>query len=223
MRLRALPDILGFIVLPGLAILGACLTSLRRLSYGAVTAIAFLLFTNLHIVHNYYQVANAIFLVAALGIAIGAVAERPTRPISAVLEAVLARAQLAFFHRAFAPHVVQDFSNDKMLRITQLARDATRPDEAILLISSDWAATIPHHAERRGLLLPNWTRQPIVSVLLAAPQKAFGPQSLAGVIVCGEVSAAYGAMRESLQRLVDSLAPRQSFADCRCLAFPSRS
>ncbi|MCZ8314939.1 MAG: glycosyltransferase family 39 protein [Phreatobacter sp.] len=226
-RLRALPDILGFVVLPGLAVLGACLTSWRRLGYTAMAAIAFLLpfllFTNLHIVHNYYQVANAIFLVAAIGIAIGAVAEGPTRPIAVVLVAVLATAQLAFFHRAFAPHVVQDFSNDKMLRIAQLARDATRPDEAILVINSDWAATIPYHAERRGLVLPHWTRQPIVSALLADPQKAFGPHPLAGVIVCGEVSAAYGAMQEPLQRLVDGLVPRQSFADCRYLAVPGRT
>ncbi|QCK88180.1 glycosyltransferase family 39 protein [Phreatobacter aquaticus] len=222
-RLRVLPDVLGLLVLPGLVVLGACLASWRRLAFAGVAATAFLLpfllFTNLHIVHNYYQVANAVFLIAALGIAIGVVAEGPTRPLAVVLVAVLATAQLAFFHKAFAPHVTEDFSNNKLLRIAQLARDATKPDEAILVINSDWAGTIPYHAERRALVLPPWTPAPIVARLLSAPQSAFGPAPLAGVVACGEVAAAYGAMREPLQRLIDGLTPLQTFGDCRYLSF----
>jgi hypothetical protein len=73
---RVAPDTLGRFVLLSTVVAGTALAS-RRYAFPALCAafafvLPFLLFTNLHLVHNYYQYANAIFLLAAVGFGLSA-------------------------------------------------------------------------------------------------------------------------------------------------------
>src|SRR5262249_60744001 len=73
---RALSAVFGFAAVPAVALIGATLLR-RQYAWAAAAAVVaffvpFLVFTNLHIVHSYYQTANAIFIIAAAGLGFAA-------------------------------------------------------------------------------------------------------------------------------------------------------
>ncbi len=88
-RWRVTPDILGALYPVAFVVLGAILTSTKTLVIGAAAllgfVVPFLVFTNLHIVHNYYQAANALFLVAAVGLGIGRIFDCSQRGVALLL------------------------------------------------------------------------------------------------------------------------------------------
>jgi hypothetical protein len=73
----------------------------RDYAYAAVAAVLaflvpFLVFTNLHIVHSYYQTANAIFIIAAVGLGLAAVKRRANRNCACISRYDRDRATLVF-------------------------------------------------------------------------------------------------------------------------------
>src|SRR5262249_3340403 len=130
---RAVPEAIG--AEPALFLLGAALLCVRgqllALLLALVTAYVgvFLLFPNLHMVHNYYQYANAVFLVAAAAVTLYAVSTKSRLACFALLVFVIL-AQVGqftgFYHgcmRAeFTPH------NHATLAISEALRMRTKPD-----------------------------------------------------------------------------------------------
>jgi hypothetical protein len=99
--LRALPQIFGYGFLLAIGLAGAALAS-RRFAGPMVLAtvgfvVPFLVFTNLHFHHDYYQYANALFGLAAVGLGIASIAEAGRRWLASIGLACVVALQLAFF------------------------------------------------------------------------------------------------------------------------------
>jgi hypothetical protein len=99
--LRSLPQIFGYGFLLAIGLAGAALAS-RRFAVPMVLAtvgffVPFLVFTNLHFHHDYYQYANALFGLAAVGLGIASIAEAGRRWLASIGLACVVALQAAFF------------------------------------------------------------------------------------------------------------------------------
>jgi hypothetical protein len=220
--LRAFPDILGYGFPIALMVTGAALAS-RRYALPMIAAmlaflVPFALFTNLHLVHTYYQNANAIFLLAAVGFGIASVMEAGHRRIGAAILVLVVALQLAFFWRRDAPLLTADLSQDATYRIAMIARDKTPPQSALIVVGDDWSSLIPYYAERRSLALPNWAPEPLLRQVLQGPEAFLGRLPFGGIVYC---TGGPKPPPEKVPLLQEFIAGRQVIGEageCRLLA-----
>jgi hypothetical protein len=188
---RSVPEIFGSTATAALAIVGIGLLSRDYVVPILVAALAFMIpffmFTNLHIVHNFYQYANAIFALAALGIAIAAIAEARQRVLAPLLLAIFVSGQIYFFHRNFAPIISADISNDRVLGISLLARDKTQPTDSLIVIGQDFSSAVAYYSERKSLTIPWWAPATLMQKVFENPQAFLGDSRLGGIVLCSVV------------------------------------
>jgi hypothetical protein len=185
---RVLRDTFGYTAIPAVALIGVSLFN-RRYTPAVLAGVAaflvpFFVFTNLHIIHSYYQTANAIFIVAAAGLAIASLMRMSRNWLGPLCLGVLVAGQLMYFRSAYASLLTNDFSTMPVYRIANIAKSVTPPDTGLIVIGDEWSSTIPYYAQRKSLVIPNWV--PLVSWqrLLAAPQHFLDGVRLGGVVYC---------------------------------------
>ena len=122
-----------------------------------VPLLAFAVFFNLYIVHDYYLAAIAPSYAAVVGVAVGAIAERITDHrarigfVVVVIPGLLASSLLSSEGRRLAevwrtPSVIPSLSTS--------ISEATEADDVILLVGCDWDPTVLYYADRRGVSVP---------------------------------------------------------------------
>ena len=163
---RVLPDLFGPAVPVALVAFGAALPR-PRFALGAILGVVgflvpFLVFTNLHILHNYYQYANGIFALAVVGIGVASIAGG-RQPFQYVLAAAaliaLVVAQSDFYFSEYSNYITKDYTKDRILRIAQLTAQQTQRDESVIVIGYDWSSAIPYYSQRKALALAAWFPQ----------------------------------------------------------------
>jgi hypothetical protein len=162
--LRALTDTLGVLAVPiviaSVAIAIHCrivdrLT--RNIALGALGAflLAFVLFTNVHILHNYYDTENAIFLICAQSIVVSRLFSTGHRQGGWNLLALIVASQLVWFGLFF----VRDIRNPldrPLLAITQVIATKTDPNAVVIVYGQDFSSLIPYYSERRAMMEPDF-------------------------------------------------------------------
>lgn len=121
------------------------------------------IFTNLHIVHDYYQTANLVFLLAATGVAVHAACARLPQRLAFAAPLVLAAlvaANLKYFQRQYYPQKSAHISaeNNRTLALATFLQARTPADRPLLLLGLDWSSEVPYYAERKALAVPWWTK-----------------------------------------------------------------
>jgi len=203
---RVLPQALGSVAVLALALIGVGLV-MKNFRRPAVIMIAgfitpLLIFTNLHIVHDYYQYANALFLIVAVGLGVASLAEAGLARAALLALVVLVGGELAVYYRMYAPLVTADYSHTRGVLIASLVRQVATADESILVIGDEWSSEIPFYSERRALALPAWTSSRTVSRVLESPQQMLGSAKLGAVVYCPGSLASYGANADPIHRFV---------------------
>jgi hypothetical protein len=164
-NLRALFDCFGLGAPALLLVVGILLARARpeRRALGATAAFAalyalpWLVLTNLHIVHDYYQTANGLFALAAVAVALAAIAERGEQPIALFLCAALLASQLLRFATYQGAAIRALPAGGRDLAIARLLNRKTSPGDLTLIYGLDWSAFVPYYAERRARMEPSWT------------------------------------------------------------------
>jgi hypothetical protein len=200
---RVLPETLGYLFPLGLLMLCAPVGSRHTQKAVMIAVFGFLfpllVFTNLHIVHNYYQSANAIFLLAAIGISIGQLFDRMSRPVAIIVIAAIAGGQAAYFHQRFGKSLMEsEDSTNRLWRLAEIARSTTTPDQSLLLIGMGWNSAVAYNAQRKALAIPGWPRGKALDKILADPQRFLDGYPLGAIVYCpsntyGEASAQIAA------------------------------
>ena len=133
--------------------------------------IPFLLFINLHYIHNYYQVANGFLLCTGVGLAAeGALSAAAHGAAKVRIHALFAAFLLleiligARFMLAKASHP------PPLLTISQMVRDASRDGSVVVIAGQDWSSVIPYQSQRRALML--WGTPEIVRAALLDAKNA---------------------------------------------------
>lgn len=221
--LRVLPEVLGTFFLLGLLAIVIAFTGRRSAALAAGALIAFLtpllIFTNLHIVHNYYQYANGLFLILAAGLGIARLHVAGWRVTALVVLAVLVAGQFHEFRQRFAPLLTADLAQNRLLQIAGIARQATTPEQSLIIIGDDWSSTVPYYSQRKSLALVQGADPSLIRRVLDDPQGYLDDRPLGGIVYCPNRLAAYRAGSVPLIRaFVEGRAVLGEFGGCQFLA-----
>ncbi|HEY4248097.1 MAG TPA: hypothetical protein VGM64_14700 [Lacunisphaera sp.] len=111
------------------------------------------LFPVLYAWHDYYYVANTLFVLVAMGLAVSTLLESSVLPpwVGRVVIAAMLGGQAYFFcHQFYGGLSAMSPEGSDM---TRLLRQVTRPDDVLLIQGEDWNSMIPYYARRRALML----------------------------------------------------------------------
>lgn len=118
----------------------------------------FFLFTNLHIIHTYYQTGCLIFLIYAVAVALGHVLHSSwfRAPIVAVLVAIMVGSNYYWFVEEQLPVVKIDFNerNSRDYAVGEFLRTHVPEDEYFVAFGNDWSATFAYIAQRKSFTVP---------------------------------------------------------------------
>lgn len=149
-------------------ILGAVATSNRNTRSILATALGLflfpiLIFFNLQVVHEYYQVASSLFLIGSLSIAVAVwlpeiVTHQATVPFVAVL---LVGSNVAEFRRGYGitAQFHYDATNHATLGIAKVLRESTAKNSAIVVFGNEWSSELPYYSGRKGFVVPAFFTQ----------------------------------------------------------------
>ncbi len=151
---------------------------------------AFLIFTNLHIFHTYYQVANAFFVCVAIGISIASIMDKGWHKVAAVMLVCILISQAQFFREFYWRHIQYDNVGDPVVLTAQAARDATKSNESLLFFGDDFSSVVPFYSERKSLAVVPWTSPPLFDKIISDPQSLLGGAPLGGIIDCRQQTSA---------------------------------
>jgi hypothetical protein len=218
---RMLPDIFGFSLIPALIAGGAALGSRKYAWLLGLAILGFftplLIFTNLHFEHNYYQYANALFLLAVAGFGLAKLAESGRAALSTVLLVVIVAGQLIYFNANFARVIAADYSGSRQVAVGSLAKQLTTPDASLLIIGDDWNSAIPYHAERRALAIPYTAQSESINKILAAPQGYLADAPLGAIIYCPDQVGNYPSNQAEIRQFVSGRKSLGAAAGCQIL------
>jgi len=188
---RMLPDVLGYpylllLMLPMLSY--AALRQPRLAGLALASALLFLvpilLFANLHLIHNYYQYAVGLFLLASAGFLI--VAFLRTEGLAGwtglLLLAMFAGIGLLRYRAVWLPVQRQDTRQGPIMETALAAHSVTAPDQTLVIVGFDWYPAFAYYSQRRALMLPGWLEweSPAFQQALAN----LGTDSIGAFMVC---------------------------------------
>jgi hypothetical protein len=177
----------GFLIgaVPAVAALAS--THSRAVAVAAIAAflMPFVVFTNLHLIHSYYQYANAIFALGAVGIGIGHIAETGRRWLAAVMLVALLASQLAYFWNTYAAILTRDYATVRpTLKIASVIKENTSPDSGLIIIGFHSNSAIAYYSERKSLAIPGWASNDLVQRVFENPQAFLGDKQFVGIVFC---------------------------------------
>ncbi|MGA3015596.1 MAG: glycosyltransferase family 39 protein [Bryobacteraceae bacterium] len=154
---RGITDVLGsnLLILP----LVVVMPFLRRKerSICCLSAATFLVvqltFANLYFVHNYYQYANGVFLIAALGFSIAGLLrlDGPGKVSGLILLGASVVFGLYQYQTSF--HRLQRTNNLWVQPTADAIRLNSKPDDAVVIYGMDWSSELPYASHRRAIMV----------------------------------------------------------------------
>jgi hypothetical protein len=145
-------------------------------------AAPFMIFTNLHIIHNYYQYANSIFLVLAIGYGISMVMLR--KPVFGMMLFVCAVSFEVFGYAKYFYADMMQPNREIQLLLAEHVRAHVDPDQVVVGFGLTWSSEVPYYAERRFLLVPDTSSPGMLARLASDVSKYTGDRQVGAVIVC---------------------------------------
>jgi hypothetical protein len=116
-----------------------------------------LLFSNLHIVHDYYQTENLIYLLILTSIIANALIDEIRSEINLLVFAMVAFASNIFvFSNLYFSHQITDSSSNADLLISKIVLKETLPKSVFVGVGKDWNPTIPYYSKRYSVMVPDW-------------------------------------------------------------------
>ncbi|MGY3642444.1 MULTISPECIES: phospholipid carrier-dependent glycosyltransferase [Pseudomonas] len=174
-------------------ILGALLLSKsNKLKFIIVAACALgilplFIFTNLHLVHTYYQSANVIFLIFALAVAVAEGLEGARRTvISAIVFLALVLNNYGAFANDYFNKVHEDLNigNSRDLMLGEALKRNMSHDEGLVVYGNDWSSSIAYYAEHKSFTVPDRFRN--LNKVINTPEAYLGGLPLGAISSCPE-------------------------------------
>jgi hypothetical protein len=150
-----------------------------------------MIFTNLHVIHDYYQVANLAFLLVALALIVGGyMRERyPSMAITSMVTLCLVASNVYAFSQSYgyvtsrAP-AEQDRLAYTAYKVGLFLREQTQSGTGLTVFGQEYSSEIPFHSQRKAMVVPPWFKD--YQDLWERPQKYLGDVALSAVVVCPE-------------------------------------
>jgi hypothetical protein len=159
-----------------------------------------LMFTNVHLVHDYYQSASTIYLIFALAMALAYLAEHQTTRVYITALALCVGLNLIHFGAVYVPNVTRTYNETKSqtLALAKFLREHTKPSEPILVYGYDWSSELPFYSQRRALVVPDFFLS--YDEPLHSPEHFLGTPDPGALVVCqADKTAAEDALQSFRQ------------------------
>jgi hypothetical protein len=169
------------------------------------------IFTNLHLIHDYYQYSTSALAVAVVGVGLGAaeVGFPRSKALLLVLAGAIVLESTSTYREKDLPAQTEiDLDPVRMGAFIQ----AHTPQSAIVAVyGDDWSSVIPYYAQRRALT-DRWNHDPNDPVIRESLQRSSDQgNALAAVVSCfGERPRS----RDRATRLLDRPPACTAFAHC---------
>jgi hypothetical protein len=159
-------------------------TRLIALGALAMGIVPLFLFTNLHLVHDYYQTANAIFLAYGLAIALAMVVAPALGKYAGalMLMLVLASNYVALWD-GYLPQIRNQFKHENRdYAVGKILQRELPVGMQFVAFGNDWSSTFSYMSGRKSLTAPGWFKH--YNDVVAHPEKYVEPGRLGGVVSC---------------------------------------
>lgn len=143
-------------------------------------------FSNLHLVHDYYQTANVFFLLFGLSVIVGELVPRATKHKSTVV--IVVALIVASNSWAFSNHYLgvakTNYSryNSRIMAIAEVLRREVPEGHSFIAFGNDWSASLAYLAERKSFTVPVFFNQ--YDDVLRRPDDFVGDAPLGAIVVC---------------------------------------
>jgi 4-amino-4-deoxy-L-arabinose transferase-like glycosyltransferase len=156
--------------------------SLARYSLVALTLflLPLLIFTNLHFVHDYYQVANMAFILVSLSLAIGWLEKGQRVWLGLILTALLMVSNVTVYQRFYGKDVLR--ASSQAYEVGIFLKNNTPSASGIVVLGQDWSSEVAFFAERKSVTVKDWFGH--YHELWEYPEKFLGPVPVAAIAVC---------------------------------------
>ena len=142
------------------------------------------LFTNLHLVHNYYQTANGLFLIAAAAIVISGLARKGHVRVAVGICVLVLIAQVIRFSEAYWPLVTANTRAQPYYQAAQFIRTASTRGTALITFGIDWNPMLHYYSERKGVAVPGWIPSAEIMRSIIADREMTGGLEIGSIIAC---------------------------------------
>ena len=155
--------------------------ALSALSLGIVPLF---LFTNLHLVHDYYQTANVVFLAYGLAIALGMVI-LPTlgKRVSVLMLIIIVSSNYLALRSGYFPHIKNVFTKENRdLAIGEILSRELPDGMQFVAFGNDWSSTFAYISKRKSFTVPGWYRD--YDQVVSNPEKFVEEGRLGAIVSC---------------------------------------
>lgn len=219
---RIIPDAMGYLYLLGLAVVIVAFSCTRNIAIAAVSIVGFLAsilaFTNLHMVHTYYQVANALFLAIAVGVCLGVIFDRGNYVVATTFLFLIAAGQIALFVNAYKPIVETDQHPNWLWQVATMANHITDPEKSLIVLGDDWSSAVAYYSKRKTLTVPGWTPPELAKKIFSDPQQFLGNNPLGAIVVCDAGLKDYKRFMPLVERFLADRKQLGRHEGCRILS-----
>jgi hypothetical protein len=143
------------------------------------------LFSNLHIVHDYYQSSCLIFLIAAVAISLseGFKKTKKLHYISLLLTLIIIVSNFSIYISNYHALVTHEFNieNTSILEVAETLKHEVPQDKYLVIFGNDWSSSIAYFSERKTFTVPKWYAN--YAKISENPELAFDEEKLGGVVL----------------------------------------
>ena len=148
-----------------------------------------MMFTNLHIVHDYYQTANVIFFAYALALSIGMVLLPRIGRAAAVsaLVIIMLSSHIALSSR-YLPIIKKDFSSEnREIGVAEVLKRELPVGSQFVAFGLDWTSSLAYFSQRKSFTVPKQKDFKDYEQVLHNPEKFVDNGRLGGYVFCSDV------------------------------------
>jgi hypothetical protein len=175
-----------------------------------------LVFKPLHMVHDYYQYANLIYLAVIIGYFLNHQLKKISRNAAIFAAVFLVSVNVAVFFFVYGSYKFKniDINNNEILGISEYIKQNSSNDDVILGLGSDWSSEIPYYSRRWAVMIPDWyfdkTSQSVDGGLRKILDKwpSFSDRDLGVIVACGS------QFEERASSILPSTFSEKKFSTC---------
>lgn len=187
MLLRNLGGVLGLAVLAAALIARASRPAAPIILVSiALGLLPLLLFTNLHLVHTYYQTGCLVFLIYGVAVALGQGLHpgRKWRYVAVGLVAVLIGSNHYWFTREQLPIVKREFNatNCRDCTVGEFLRNRIPEDQYFVAFGNEWSSALAYLSQRKSFTVPPFYRN--YEDIARHPERFIDEDRLGAVVAC---------------------------------------
>jgi len=210
---RSIPATLGWsyalLISAALYLLYSRQSAWSWLIAGLLFLAPFFIFSNVHAIHPYYQVANAIFLLSLAALILRNIQERMDFKIFAPLMIGVVVLQLSHFYTNDYKRMVRDVTPSKnlgrTLRVADYLKGVTDPNAGLMVFGYHYSAELAYYSRRRAVMVEFRNDLDLLKRLTAAPENYFGDTPIGAYVICDPRSWD-GRWRADQQAIIDDFA-----------------